>query len=400
MSAEGALKDIRVLDLGHVIAGPFAATLLADLGADVVKIEHPLRGDTIRSLGPRHNDVPLWWKVAGRNKRSLTLNLSKPEGQRLLLGLVEVSDVLVENFRPGTLERWSLGPAELWEANPRLIILRISGHGQADAGGRPGFGRVGEAMSGVVHLTGEPDGRPLHVGFSLGDTCAGLMGALGILAALHAREQTGVGDVVDVALFEPLMRMIEWQLPMAQVLGTVVQRAGNAFPIGYAVGGSYLTADRRWVTISAATQDSIHRLLTITGGEEVANDPKMADFAARSTRGRMKQIDEIVSRWVGEHLAEKVIQTLEAQDVAVGFVLDSRAILDEPYFRERGSVVEVDDPQLGSLPMPGVQPRLQRSPGAVKWAGPNIGEHNEEILGDLLGLSADEIAELSRLNVV
>jgi crotonobetainyl-CoA:carnitine CoA-transferase CaiB-like acyl-CoA transferase len=206
--------------------------------------------------------------------------------------------------------------------------------------------------------------------------------------------------MVDVALFEPLMRMIEWQLPMAAILGTVVQRAGNAFPIGYAVGGSYLTADGRWVTISAATQDSIHRLLAITGGEEVASDPKMADFAARSTRGRMKQIDEIVARWVGEHVAEEVIRTLEAQDVAVGFVLDSRAILAEPYFRHRGSVVEVDDPELGSLPMPGVQPRLQRCPGAVRWAGPRMGEHTEEILGDLLGLSKVEIAELAERNII
>jgi formyl-CoA transferase len=279
-------------------------------------------------------------------------------------------------------------------------VLRISGHGQGEGSGRPGFGRIGEAMSGVVHLTGEPDSRPLHVGFSLGDTCAGLMGALGVLAALHAREQTGRGDVVDVALFEPLMRMIEWQLPMAAILGTVVQRAGNAFPIGYAVGGSYRTADHRWVTISAATEDSIHRLLRITGGEAVANDPKMADFAARSVPGRMKEIDEIVAGWVAQHVADEVIRVLEAQDVAVGLVLDSRAILDEPYFRRRGSVVDVKDSQLGSLPMPGVQPRLQRNPGTVRWSGPQVGEHNQDILCGLLGLSDAEIAALAERGVV
>ena len=401
MTHAGALSDLRVLDLGHVIAGPFAATLLGDLGADVVKIEHPVRGDTIRALGPQHEGVPLWWKVAGRNKRSLTLDLSKEAGRDVLLALVAVADVLVENFRPGTLERWQIGPDELWSRNPRLVILRLSGYGQGAAGrGRPGFGRIGEAMSGAVHLTGEPDGRPLHVGFSLGDATSGLLGALGVLAALRARDRTGVGEVVDVALFEPLLRMIEWQLPMAQKLGAVVHRAGNAFPIGYAVGGSYRTSDERWVTVSAATEDSIRRVLRIVGGEALSADPAFADFGARSLPGAMDEIDRRVAEWIGRHGVDEVVRRLEEQDVAVGVVFDAQMILDDPYFAERGATVEVDDPQLGSLRMPGVVPKLEHHPGSVRWAGPELGEHNDEILRGLLGLSEDDVDSLVDAGVV
>ena len=396
MTDAGALSDLRVLDLGHVIAGPFAATLLGDLGADVVKIEHPVRGDTIRALGPQHEGVPLWWKVAGRNKRSLTLDLSKEAGRDVLLALVAVADVLVENFRPGTLERWQIGPDELWSRNPRLVILRLSGYGQGAAGrGRPGFGRIGEAMSGAVHLTGEPDGRPLHVGFSLGDATSGLLGALGVLAALRARDRTGVGEVVDVALFEPLLRMIEWQLPMAQKLGAVVRprratRFRSATP-----SGPYRTSDERWVTVSAATEDCIRRRPADRRRRSGGGGTAFADFGARSTPGGWSR--STTGRGVGRRARCRRGRPAPRGSGCRGrVVFDSQTILDDPYFDERGASVEVDDPELGSLPMPGVQPRLQRSPGAVRWAGPRLGEHNEEILGDLLGLSKVEIVELGR----
>jgi crotonobetainyl-CoA:carnitine CoA-transferase CaiB-like acyl-CoA transferase len=401
MSDAGALSDIRVLDLGHVLAGPFAGTLLADLGADVIKVEHPQRGDTLRRLGPRSDGVPLWWKVAGRNKRSLALDLRLPAGRDVLLELAAKSDALIENFRPGTLERWGLAPDQLWEVNSRLVILRISGFGQDGSGaGRPGFGRVGEALSGAVNLTGESDGQPLHVGFSLGDATSGMMGAFGVLAALHEARRSGRGDVVDVALFESLFRMIEWQLPMAEKLGRNTSRQGNQFPIGYAVGGSYAAADGRWVTVSAATEAAIAALLRLVGGDALATDPRYADFDARSEGDHMEQIDRAIAAWIGARSPDEVLRELTEHDVAAGLVYDPSMMLADPYLRERGAIIEVEDSELGSLRMPGVVPRLKRSGGSVRWAGPRLGEHSDEILGELLGFSEQQIDALRREGVV
>jgi crotonobetainyl-CoA:carnitine CoA-transferase CaiB-like acyl-CoA transferase len=398
-ASDGPLTGFRVLDLGHVLAAPFAATLLADLGADVIKVEHPERGDTIRTLGPQYEHVSLWWKVAGRNKRSLTLDLRAPAARDILLRLVDRSDALVENFRPGTLERWQIGPDVLRARNPGLVVLRISGFGQAEHG-RPGFGRVGEAMSGAVNLTGERRGRPLHVGFSLADATTGLMGAFAVASALLGRERTGRGDVIDLALFEPLFRMIEWQIPIAEKLGRVIRRQGNAFPIGYAVGGSYPAADGRWVTISAATEASIRNVLEIVGGETMRDDARFADFEARSEPGHMEEIDRRVAAWIAERDADEVVRALQQRDVAVGLVFDAGMMLDDAFFAERGAIVAVDDPDLGSLSMPGVVPKLAERPGQVRWAGPRLGEHDEEILCGLLGLSGEEVAELREQGIV
>jgi crotonobetainyl-CoA:carnitine CoA-transferase CaiB-like acyl-CoA transferase len=397
----GPLSDIRVLDLGHVVAGPFAGTLLGDLGADVIKIEDPRRGDTIRTLSPRHEGVPLWWKVAGRNKRSLALDLREARGREILLRLVALADVLIENFRPGTLERWELGVDRLQEAQPNLIVLRISGFGQQSTfAERPGYGRIGEAMSGAVNLTGEPDGRPYHVGFSLGDATTGLMGALGVLAALHGRQRRNGGEVVDVALYESLFRMIEWQLPMAEKRGETIRRQGNRFPIGYAVAGSWQASDGRWLSISAATERSIQRLLGAVRGEDAPPDPRFADFEARSRPGHMELIDEAIGAWVASLPAEAVIDAFADSDVAVGLVYDAEMMLADPFFRERGSVIEVDDPELGTMSMPGVIPKLREDPGSVRWAGPRLGEHTDEVLAELLGYDDGEIDELRREGVV
>jgi formyl-CoA transferase len=403
MSAEptGPLSDLRVLDLGHVVAGPFAGTLLGDLGADVIKIEDPRRGDTIRTLSPRLDGVPLWWKVAGRNKRSVALDLRAERGRELLLRLVAHSDVLIENFRPGTLEGWDLGVDRLREAQPDLVVLRISGFGQESAyAERPGYGRIGEAMSGAVNLTGDPEGRPYHVGFSLGDATSGLMGALGVLAALHGRDRGKGGEVVDVALFESLFRMIEWQLPMAEKRGEVIRRQGNRFPIGYAVAGSWQARDGRWLSISAATERSIQRVLRAVRGEGAPPDPRFADFETRSLPGHMELIDEAIGAWVAANDAETVIEAFADSDVAVGLVYDAEMMLADPFYRERGSVIEVDDAELGTMAMPGVIPKLHAQPGNVRWAGPKLGQHSDEVLGGLLGLGAAELAELREHGVV
>jgi crotonobetainyl-CoA:carnitine CoA-transferase CaiB-like acyl-CoA transferase len=397
----GPLSDLRVLDLGHVVAGPFAGTLLGDLGADVIKIEDPRRGDTIRTLSPRQDGVPLWWKVAGRNKRSVALDLRDARGRELLLGLVALSDVLIENFRPGTLERWDLAVDRLQEAQPKLVVLRISGFGQQSThAASPGYGRIGEAMSGAVNLTGDPDGRPYHVGFSLGDATSGLMGALGVLAALHGRDRRDGGEVVDIALFESLFRMIEWQLPMAEKRGEVIRRQGNRFPIGYAVAGSWQAADGRWLSISAATERSIQRLLLVVRGEDAEPDPRFADFETRSRPGHMELIDEAIRVWVGAQPAEAVVDAFADTDVAAGLVYDAAMMLADPFYRERGSVIEVDDAELGRMAMPGVIPKLHVQPGSVRWAGPTLGQHTDEVLGELLGLGAREIADLREHGVV
>jgi formyl-CoA transferase len=403
MIAEGPLTDIRVLDLGHVVAGPLAGTLLGDLGADVIKVEDPTSGgDTLRRLSPTVNGAPVWWKVAGRNKRSVAIDLRTDPGRDLLLRLVEHADVVIENFRPGTLEKWGLGPDVLDQRNPRVVLLRISGFGQGPLGqGRPGFGRVGEAMSGAANLTGEPDGPPMHVGFSLGDASTGLMGALGVLAALHARDRTGRGDIVDVALFESLFRLIEWQIPFADLLGQVVRRRGNRFPTGYAVAGSYRTRDGRWITVSAATDRGVARLLREAGGDALADDPRFADVAARSEGDRLEQIDTALGEWISSTDATDVIATLDGSDVAVSEVYDAAMMLDDPIFREREAVITVDDAEIGGpIRMPGVVPKLVRGPGRVRWAGPPLGEHTDEVLGELLGLRADELTSLRCLGAI
>lgn len=398
----GPLSGIRVLDVGHVVAGPFAAVLLGDLGADVVKIEDPRSGDTLRTLSPKANGAPLWWKVAGRNKRSVALDLRDERGRALLRELAAHMDVMTENFRPGTLERWRLGPEELHARNPRLVILRISGYGQGPLGqGRPGYGRIGEAMSGTANLTGEAGGTPLHVGFSLGDTATGLMGALGVTAALQARERTGRGDVIDLALFESLHRMIEWQLPVADQLGLIVRRRGNRFPLGYAVAGSYEARDERWVTLSAATDRGVRRLLEAAGGDELANDPRFATPEARSEENRLEQIDEAIRAWVRGQDADDVVALFEGTDVASGYVYDAAMMLDDPIFAEREAVISVDDEDIGgSLRMPGVVPRFTERPGSVRWAGPRLGQHTAEVLTELLGTAPEELDRLVASGVI
>jgi formyl-CoA transferase len=386
-----------VIDMGHVVAGPFAGTLLADLGADVIKVEDPKTGgDTIRRLSPSHNDAPLWWKVAGRNKRSVAINLREDAGRDLVLDLVEHADVLIENFRPGTLERFGLGPDVLAERNPRLVLLRISGFGQGPLGqGRPGFGRVGEAMSGAANLTGNPDGPPMHVGFSLGDATSGLMGAFGVLAALRSRDETGKGDIVDIALFETLFRLIEWQLPLADLLDQVVTRRGNRYPTGFAVAGSYRSRDGRWITVSAATDRGVAQLLREVGGDELADDSRYVDVAARAIGDRLEQIDRAVDAWIGRMDADAIMSALEGTDVAVGEVYDAAMMLDDPTFVEREAVVAIDDEQAGApISMPGVVPKLKERPGEVRWAGPALGAHTDEVLAGLLGLDGRQLAVL------
>jgi formyl-CoA transferase len=396
-----ALDDLRVIDVGHVLAGPFAATLLGDLGADVIKIEPP-EGDGLRRLGPRKDDRPLWWTVAGRNKRCVTLDLRTPEGQELLVRLARDADVLIENFRPGTMERWNIGWERLHGENPRLIMLRISGYGQQSAASnpKPMFGRPSEALSGALHLSGFPDGPPNHIGFSVGDTTTALMGAYGVMAALHDRERTGAGQVVDLALFETLFRMIEWHIPAYDQLGIVTERAGNRFPLGLMVGNVYQSADGKWLSMSAAAETVIRRMLLLVGGEALADDPRLATPESRNVPENMQALLDAVGAWIAARSAEDVLAAFEEAGAVIAMAHDAADIVDSPAYKDRDAIVTVDDPHLGPVRMPNAVPRLSASPGSVRWTGPDVGAHNEEIYCGVLGLSAVELQRLRDAGVV
>jgi crotonobetainyl-CoA:carnitine CoA-transferase CaiB-like acyl-CoA transferase len=396
-----ALDDIRVIDVGHVLAGPFAATLLGDLGADVIKIEPP-EGDGLRQLGPRKDGQPIWWSVAARNKRCVTLDLRTPEGQDVLRRLARKADVLVENFRPGTMERWNIGWEQLHAENQRLIMLRISGYGQQSAGNnpRPMFGRPSEALSGLLHLTGQPDGPPTHTGLSLGDASTALMGAYGVLAALHDRERTGEGQVVDLALFETLFRMVDWHIPTYDQLGIVTQRAGNRFPLGLMVGNVYQSADGKWLSMSAAAENVIRRMLTLVGGKELAGDPRFATPEARVAPENMQMLLDAVGEWIARRPAQEVLDGFEEAGAVIALVHDAQDIVDSPAYKDRDAIVTVDDQHLGPVRMPNVMPRLSASPGSVRWTGPDLGAHNEDVYCGLLGMTKEELAALKKVGAI
>ena len=396
----GPLADLRVIDLGHVLAGPLAATLLGDLGADVIKVEPP-EGDNLRRLGPQKDGEPIWWKVAARNKRCITLDLRKPEGQELLARLAEGADVLVENFRPGTLERWNLGWERLRALNPRLVMLRISGYGQGSRlGDRPMFGRPSEALSGLLFLTGFPDGPPVHAGFSLGDATTALMGAFGVVSALHHRERTGRGECIDLALFESLFRLVEWQIPLYDQTGEVTQRAGNRFPLGLMVGNVYRSKDGKWLSTSAAAENIVHAMLEIVGGPALVRDPRFHTPEARKDPENHRALDALLRDWIAERSAAEVLERFEAAGAVIAPVLDAADIVAHPAYAEREAIVAVEDEKLGPIRMPAAVPRLLGSPGSVRWPGPAVGAHNDEIYRGLLGLSEADLSGLSERGVV
>lgn len=397
---EQSFEGVRVLELGHAIAAPFAAGILGDFGAEIIKVERPGSGDHMRGLGPRKDDQPLWWKCAARNKRSVTLDFTTPEGRDLIRELVKRSDVLIENFRPGTLERHGLGWEELIEINPRLVMVRISGFGQdSSMSGRPGFGRLADAMSGAATLTGEPDGPPTHVGFSLADTLAGLMGAYGAAMALFARERTGLGDCVDVALFEPLMRLIDWQVIVYDQLGVVPERAGGAFPLpleGVAAGVTR-SSDGKWMSFSSATDTVLVRLINLVFGERGLEDPRFVDAANR--RKNAAPIQEAVSAWIEGRTAAEVEAEFARADAVVCRVFDMETIWRDQTIREREDIIEVEDEDLGRVAMHGVVPKLLRRPGRVSHTGPELGSSTEDVL-TWLGRTEAEIEALREGGVI
>ncbi|GIF26142.1 formyl-CoA transferase [Actinoplanes tereljensis] len=393
------LSDIRVIETGTLLAGPFCGQLLGDFGAEVIKLEDPGKGDPMRQWGrEKPHGQSLWWPVVARNKKSVTCNLRTPEGQDLVRRLVAESDVLLENFRPGTLEKWGLSYEALSQINPKLILVRVTGYGQTGPySPRAGFGSIGEAMGGLRYVTGEPDRQPSRSGISIGDSLAATYAAYGTLAALHARERTGVGQVVDSAIYEAVMAMMESLIPEWAVAGYRRERTGAILP-NVAPSNGYPTADGSDVLI-AANQDTVfRRLADVMGRPSLADDPRYATHGARGEN--QTELDEIVAAWTATLPAGKLLEMLHAAGVPAGGIYTAEDILADPHVQAREAVVTVDHPSFGKVPMQNVAPRLSATPGAVKWAGPELGASNDEVYGELLGLSVAERESLHAKGVI
>ena len=387
----GPLDKLKIIELGHVIAGPLSAALLSDFGADVIKIEAPNRTDMMRELGPKAEDgVGVWWKTLGRNKKTLSLNWKSDEGCDILRQLVEGADVLVENFRPGVLERGGVGPKTLHEWNPDLIILRVSGYGQeGPMRDVPAFGRAAEAMSGLAHLTGFTDGPPMHPGFPAADSTTGLMGALGIMIALFAREKGAArGQVVDLAVFEALLRLMDYPVPALTGANHSPRRNGLRQPMDYAPGGMFRTSDGVWLTVSAGSAETAQRLLRAVGGDVLANDPRFASLAEMSQH--MSDVFDAINDFVTQRTLAEVEAEFARYDAVASRVLSVEEIATNEQIRHRGDIVSIEGEQTKVI---GPVPHLSATPGELRWLGRAPGADTRSILRDL-GFDDEQITSL------
>jgi crotonobetainyl-CoA:carnitine CoA-transferase CaiB-like acyl-CoA transferase len=381
------LEGIRVIEAATLFAAPLAGMLLADYGAEVIKIEHPRRPDPARGHGPSKDGVGLWFKSLARNKRLMTLSLSTPEGAELFLRLVERSDVVLENFRPGTMERWGLGWNELSDVNPRLVLARVSGFGQAGPyARRPGFGTLAEAMSGFAALNGEPDGPPLLPPFALADGVAGLATAFAVLVALRAREQTGSGQVVDTSLVEPLMTLLGPQVTAYDLLGLLQPRLGNRSS-NNAPRNVYRTADDSWVAVSASATSIATRVLRLVGRPDLVEEPWFETGAGRAAHA--DEIDAAVGAWIGARRRDEVLEAFESSEAAIAPIYDARDILADPQFGAIGAIPTVEDEELGPIRMLNLVSRLSETPGAIEHAGKPQGRDTASVLAELGVAEAD-----------
>ncbi len=398
MSADRpALDGVRVVEAATLFAAPLAAMLLGDFGADVVKIEHPHRPDPARGHGPSKDGHGLWFKALARNKRLVTLDLSHADGRELFLRLVEDADVVIENFRPGTLERWRLGPDELLTVNPRLVLARVTGFGQIGPDARrPGFGTLAEAMSGFAALNGEPDGPPLLPPLALADGVAALATAFAVLVALRAREQTGRGQVVDMSLIEPLLTLLGPQITAWDQLGELQPRTGNRSSHN-APRNVYRTADGSWVAVSASADSVAERVLRLVGRPDLVEQPWFATGAGRAAH--VDEVDGAVAAWVGERGRDDVLAAFGAAEAAIAPIYDASDLVGDPQLAALGSIATLDDDDLGPLRMMNVLTRLSETPGEIRWTGRSHGADTAEVLGGL-GVGADEIERLRRGGVV
>ena len=394
------MDDIRVLDVSSFLAGPFCSTQLAEFGAEVWKVELPKVGDPLRRFGTitdQGDSLP--WLSECRNKKSVTLDMRLPEGAKILKQLVEKVDVMVENFQPGTLEKWGLGWDTLKEVNPRLVMVRISGYGQTGPyRDRPGFGRIGNAFGGLSFLAGYPDRPPVTPGSAtIPDYLAGLYGAMGVMLALRARERTGRGQMIDIGLYEPIFRILDELAPAYGYSGKVRQRMGPG-TVNVVPHSHYPTRDGRWIAI-ACTNDKIYQRLAVAMNEPHMAEPDRWGTLANRERDR-EEVDRRVGEWTARHDRDDLMRICEEAQVPCGPLYSIDEIFEDPQYEHRGNILKMQDDRVGELPIPNLVPRLSDTPGSVKWLGPRLGEHNDEVFKGLLGLTDSEIERLGQAGVI
>jgi crotonobetainyl-CoA:carnitine CoA-transferase CaiB-like acyl-CoA transferase len=389
MEMGGPLQGIRIIEIGQLIAAPFAARLMAEFGAEVIKIEPPVDGDPIRKWRKLHKGTSLWWYLQSRNKKSISVNLKSAEGVDIVKHLAEGADVLIENLKPGALEKLGLGWDVLHALNPKLTLVRISGYGQTGPyKDRPGFGAIGEAMGGIRYTTGEADGVPARVGVSLGDSLASLHAVMGaLMSVLRVKTGQGDGQVVDVSLVESVFNLMESLVPEYDLLGYVRERSGGALP-GIAPSNTYPTRDGAYVVIAGNSNPIYKRLMNVIGRADLADDPQNDGRAAQSAL-----IDAAIAGWTSAHAIDAVLAALEAADVPAGRIYSVKDIVEDPHYQARGMIVDSTLPDGVRVKMPGIVPILSETPGAVQWQGPELGQHTAEVLAGL-GMGEAEIARL------
>ncbi len=397
LNQKSVLGGIRVLDVSTLFAGPFLATILGDFGADVIKLEHP-RGDPARGHGLQKDGVPLWWKMLNRNKRTVTLYLGDPRGQRIFRCLAEQADVVIENFRPGTLEKWGLGWDDLHELNPRLILARVTGFGQfGPYSTRPGFGTIAEAMSGFAHITGSPDGPPTLPPFGLADGTTALTGATAVMMALYHRDaRGGEGQMIDLAIIEPILSILGPQPTVYDQLGVIQGRTGNR-SVNNAPRNTYLSRDGRWIAVSTSAQSIAERVLTLVGRPDLTKEPWFSSGHERAKHADL--LDGVVAAWIAERTADEVIASFEQAGAAAIPIYDVSDVMADPQYQALGTIAEVPDPELGSVKMQNVLYRLSATPGEIRHAGRPLGADTAEVLAGV-GVGAAELEALRRDGVV
>jgi crotonobetainyl-CoA:carnitine CoA-transferase CaiB-like acyl-CoA transferase len=392
----GALKGVRVVEMGQLIAGPFCGQLLGDMGADVVKVEAPGQGDPMRQWGQK--DFPLFWEVLGRNKRTVSADLRQSAGQDLVRRLIGGADILIENFRPGTLEKWNLAPPDLHKINKGLIIVRVSGYGQTGPySTRAGFGGIGEAMGGWRHIVGDADRAPSRMGISIGDALAATYGCMGALAALRYRDQTGEGQVIDASLYESVLQVMESLVPDYAMAGFIRARSGSILP-GIAPSNVYKCKDGDYLI--AANQDTVFaRLCAAMGQPELAKDPRYLNHVQRGLR--QKELDELIEVWTTDRTVEEVEAAMIDAGVPAGKIYRAPEMLADPHFQAREAIIELDHPRWGKLPMQNAHPKFSKTPSSVRRpASQSIGQDNAEVFGERLGLTAADLAALKKSGVI
>ena len=392
-----ALDDLRVLDVATLFAGPNAATVLGDFGADVIKIEHPRKPDPARTHGLSKDGVGLWWPALARNKRTLTLDLSQPEGQEVFLRLVAEADVVIENFRPGTLERWNLSYDRLSEANPGLVLTRVTGFGQVGPRSKdPGYGTLAEAMSGFAHSTGEADGPPTLPPLAMADNISALAAAVATLIAVHARGRTGRGQVVDLAIIEPILSMLGPQITVFDQLGIITTRKGNRSE-NNAPRNTYKTSDGHWVAIASSSNSIAERVLRLVGRPELIDEPWFSSGRGRAEHAEL--LDDAVGSWIGARTTDDVLAAFSAAEAALARVYDVSDVVTDPQYAALGSIATVEDATLGPVRMPNIMFRLSDTPGEIRHSGRGHGEDTDDVLREV-GLSDAQIADLRDRGVV